>query len=268
MDQYNTLKVTFSVKKLENEGEETGNFKLSSKDNKPAPNAANTKRSSAPRSSDVKKTGILKKNSNKSLHQSNSNSSMKPAVSIAATPSSKKQKALAKSPPAVRPSSAQIPSYKSSHETSTGLHLRSKQPPLPTSSRRSTYMGNKDWNFSTSGIRRDLLQIAQDESISLYNTLKSPPKPIPRPASAVNHSTHRHGDPVIVRERKPKPINLFDSDLHDPSNIAGRWSAQTHDDESEDRAKPERKNSYRSREEFLKLMSTMNTSKCTARLRR
>ena len=120
------------------------------------------------------------------------------------------------------------------------------------------------WDCTTSGMKRDLLQIAQDEGISLYRTKLNPlsAEQCLRPSSAVDARTYRKTNSkgksgTIMRERKA--TYMHHKNLDDNSGKA-RWCSQTYDDENDDRAKPKIKSDYRNHETFVKLMRSLPDS--------
>jgi hypothetical protein len=265
MDQYNTLKVSYSVKRLNGEYSQVV-------DGVPLKGTTGKKVvTSGPLPKLVDENSKKDLNKMKYEHRIDDSKKSWPTsrTSSAPRPSSAKQptqkppmpkKKLTSSPIHPRPqtvtlgNTAVLPAKKNTDASGGGLFLRAKEPPLPPSARRGYVPMHKGWNCSTSGIRRDLLQISQDESISLYNSMRRPPATteVPRPKSA--SEVRKHGHAPIVRERRAKEVNEFAKGIYNSSNV---WSSQTYDDETEDRARPGKPSDYRSHTKFATLMAEL-----------
>jgi len=266
MDQYNTLQVSFSVKRLNGEYSQVENGQPIGKLGKkvvtsgPLPKLGDENKKQDANKEAYKYAAAVDKKPRPQSRGATSASRPSTANKIQQKKEPMPKRKIAASPIQQRPQAAKLgntpvlPAKKNTDASGGGLFLRAKEPPLPPSARRGYIPMHKGWNCSTSGIRRDLLQISQDESISLYNTMRQAPSEVvqPRPKSA--SAVRKHGHPPIVRERKPKPVNEFARGLGGSSNI---WSSQTYDDETEDRARPSKPTDYRSHAKFSTLLAEL-----------
>lgn len=277
MDQYNTLKVSYSVKRLNGEYSQVGDAPPSTSNinKKVVTSGPITKLYDENKKQDLNKVKYQYPSSHKmDRNKTKQDGSASRATTDAFRPSNTKKnhskkacmpkRNAATSPAHQRPhtatlgNTAVLPAKKNKDASGGGLFLRAKEPPLPPSQRQGYNIPMRQgWNNSTSGIRRDLLQISQDESISLYNTLHHPPAatavPMPRPKSAAD-VRRRHGHAPIVRERRAKEVNEFVNGVRDSHHV---WSAQTYDDETEDRARPLQPEDYRSHTKFATMLAEM-----------
>lgn len=183
-----------------------------------------------------------------------------------------------------------IPIRKSIQATATvgpqSIRTKEQKATLRSSVAGGRVFHREAWDCTTSGLRRDLLQIAQDEMISSVrakNEGPPPPSLRPRPLSAVDarlrrKETDKGKAGTVKRERLAAYMRFNRSHGHGSSNSSSssssncnnenscsstnraRWSAQTFTDENDDRARPTLKSDFRSHAEFTNLMDTLRKS--------